>query len=125
MGRARPSRRANARVGVIAAEQQISLAGFAYSVGATLAGEHVEVVLSGGPVEILPGVLGRCVAAMRRPVRPARAACLPAAIAGPAASRDATTGLTVIRIADGDGVVSVGGAPSRASRAWAAAAEDP
>ena len=57
----RPSRRANARVGLIADEQQISLAGFAYSVGATLAGEHVEVVLSGGPVEIAHGgVLVRC-----------------------------------------------------------------
>jgi transposase InsO family protein len=98
---------------------QISLAGFIYSVGPVFAGEHVEVVVTGGLVEILhQGVLvATHVQRLRadqldRLQRPERPAVVRRA-------RDATAGLTVTRIADGDGVVSFAATPYRAGRAWA------
>jgi transposase InsO family protein len=98
---------------------QISLAGFTYSVGPVFAGEHVEVVVTGGLVEIVHhGVLvATHVQRLRadqldRLQRPERATPVRRA-------RDATAGLTVTRIADGDGVISFAATPYRAGRAWA------
>ena len=100
----------------------ISLAGFAYRVGATFSGEHVEVVVTGGLVEILhAGVLvathvQRLRADQRdrleQPTRRPRAQVQQRA-------REATTGLTVTRMADGDGTICFAGTPYRAGRAWA------
>jgi hypothetical protein len=97
---------------------QISLAGFAYPVGATFAGEHVEVVVTGGLVEILhAGVL---VASHTQRLRADQLDRLQQPRRQlQQRARDATTGLTVTRIADGDGVVSFAGSPYRAGRAWA------
>lgn len=104
----------------------ISLAGFAYPVGSTFAGEHVEVVVTGGLVEILhAGVL---VAThlqrlredqrdrLERPPRPR--------VQSQPRTREATAGLTVTRKADADGVVCFAGTPYRAGRAWARASID-
>jgi Integrase core domain len=98
---------------------QIRLAGFAYSVGPVFAGEHVEVVAGEGIVSILHhGVLVASHAQrlradqLDRLQRPERAPLVRRA-------RDATAGLTVTRIADGDGVISFAATPYRAGRAWA------
>jgi hypothetical protein len=98
---------------------QISLAGFSYPVGAVFAGEHVEVVVTDGLVEIMHnGVLvATHVQRLRadqldRLDRPARAQLVRRA-------REATSGVTVTRIADGDGVISFAGTPYRAGRTWA------
>ncbi|PZS28386.1 MAG: IS481 family transposase [Pseudonocardiales bacterium] len=98
---------------------QISLAGFSYRAGPTFAGEHVEVVVVAGVVEIWHhGVLVASHAQrlradqLDRLQRPERAPLTRRA-------RDATAGLTVTRIADGDGVVSFAATPYRAGRAWA------
>ncbi len=99
----------------------ISLAGFTYPVGATFAGEHVEVVATGGLVQILhAGVLVAThvqrlradqLDRLQRPPRPrAQVQQRP---------RDATAGLIVTRKADGEGVVCFAGTGYRAGRAWA------
>jgi transposase InsO family protein len=94
----------------------ISLAGFGYSVGATFAGEPVEVVVTNGLVEVLhAGVL---VATHAQRLKPDQADRAPRALVKQRA-RDATTGLTVTRLADSGGTVSFAGAPYRAGRAWA------
>jgi hypothetical protein len=91
----------------------IRLAGFRYRVGATFAGEQVEAVCADGLVQILHrGVLivshvqrhpaGKAVS-MRESSRRAR---------------EATSGPTVTRIADGNGSVSFAGTMYRAGRAW-------
>jgi len=94
----------------------ISLAGFSYAVGATFAGEPVEVVVTDGLVEVLhAGVL---VATHAQRLKPDQADRRPRAQVQQRA-RDATTGLTVTRLADGGGTISFAGAPYRAGRAWA------
>ena len=95
---------------------QISLAGFTYSVGATFAGEPVEVVVTGGLVEVLhAGVLVATHAQRFKPDQADRAPRAPVQ----RRARDATTGLTVTRLADGSGVVSFAGAAYGCGRAWA------
>jgi transposase InsO family protein len=95
---------------------QISLAGFGYAVGATFAGEPVEVVVTNGLVEVLhAGVL---VATHAQRLKPDQADRRPRATVQQRA-RDATTGLTVTRLADRGGTVSFAGEPYRCGRAWA------
>jgi hypothetical protein len=95
---------------------QISLAGFGYAVGSTFAGEPVEVVVTNGLVEVLhAGVL---VATHAQRLKPDQADRAPRALVKQRA-RDATTGLTVTRLADSGGTISFAGAPYRAGRAWA------
>lgn len=100
------------------ARGRISLAGFDYPVGATFAGEPVEVVVSGGLVEVFhAGVLiathvQRLKADQKdRAIRPR----LPVQ----RRARPATTGLTVTRIVDAGGSVSFAGAPYRCGMRWA------
>lgn len=94
----------------------ISLAGFRYRVGPTFAGEPVEVVVTDGLVEVLhAGVL---VATHAQRLKPDQADRAPRATVQQRA-RDATTGLTVTRLADGGGTISFAGAPYRCGRAWA------
>ena len=97
---------------------RISLAGFDYVVGATFAGEPVEVVVTNGLVEILhAGVLVATHAQrlkadqadrIRRPRLPVQRR-----------ARDATVGLMVTRLADNSGVVSFAGMPYAAGRRFA------
>jgi transposase InsO family protein len=97
----------------------ISLAGFSYRAGPSFAGEHVEVVVVDGVVEIWHrGVL---VASHAQRLRADQIDRLQRPQRAPVArrARDATAGLTVTRIADGDGVVSFAATPYRAGRAWA------
>ncbi len=95
---------------------QISLAGFGYRVGPTFAGEPVEVVVTNGLVEVLhAGVL---VATHAQRLKPDQADRRPRAPVQQRA-RDATTGLTVTRLADGSGTVSFAGAAYSCGRAWA------
>jgi transposase InsO family protein len=103
------------------AHGKISLAGFTYAVGATYAGEPVEVVVTGGLVEILhAGVL---VATHAQRLRADQAGRAPRARVARRA-RDATAGLTVTRLADGAGVVSFAGTPYACGRRWARTAID-
>jgi transposase InsO family protein len=103
------------------AHGKISLAGFSYNVGATYAGEPVEVVVAGGLVDIVhAGVL---VATHAQRMREDQADRLPRAPVARRA-RDATAGLTVTRLADGQGVVSFAGTPYAAGRRWARTAID-
>lgn len=99
--RGRGARRAPAVPRWMDQRGQISLAGFAYSVGPVFAGEHVEVVAAEGIVSILHnGVLVASHAQrlradqLDRLQRPKRAPVTRRA-------RDASAGLTVTRIADG------------------------
>ena len=100
---------------------KISLAGFSYHVGATYAGEPVEVVVAGGLVDILHA--GVVVATHAQRLREDQADRAPRVIAARRA-RDATTGLTVTRLADGTGVVSFAGTPYACGRMWARQAID-
>jgi hypothetical protein len=95
---------------------KISLAGFAYSVGASYAGEPVEAVVAGGLVDIVHA--GVVVATHAQRLRPDQADRAPRARVVRRA-RDATAGLTVTRLADGAGVVSFAGTPYAAGRMWA------
>jgi hypothetical protein len=95
---------------------KISVAGFAYRVGPTFAGEPVEVVCQHGLVEILhAGVLVATHAQRLRPRDPKPAGRAPKA----GRVRAATTGLAVTRIAGAHGAVSFAGASYRAGRSWA------
>jgi transposase InsO family protein len=97
----------------------ISLAGFGYAVGATFSGEPVEVVVTGGLVQILHrGVL---VATHAQRMRPDQADRGPRASRIPTQrrARDATVGLTVTRKADSKGVVSFAGSAYACGRQWA------
>jgi hypothetical protein len=96
---------------------KISLAGFRYAVGATYADEPVEVVVSGGLVDILPA--GVLVATHAQRMRDDQVDRLPRAAVGRRA-RDATAGLTVTRLADAAGVVSFAGTSYACGRRWAA-----
>ena len=94
----------------------ISLAGFSYRVGPTFAGEAVEVVCHGGLVEILhAGVLVATHAQRRRPDE-AKARSRPPQ---QPRARPATSGPTVLRLADGGGSISFAGAAYRVGRSWA------
>jgi Integrase core domain len=95
---------------------KISLAGFTYSVGATYAGEPVEVVVADGLVDILHA--GVVVATHAQRLRADQADRVPRMRISRRA-RDATAGLTVTRLADGAGVVSFAGTPYPAGRRWA------
>jgi transposase InsO family protein len=98
------------------AHGKISLGGFSYHVGATYAGEPVEAVAAGGLVDILhAGVVVATHAQRLREDQADRAPRAPAA----RRARDATAGLTVTRLADGQGVVSFAGTPYAAGRRWA------
>lgn len=103
------------------AQGKISLAGFSYHVGATYAGEPVEAVASGGLVEILHA--GVVVATHAQRLREDQADRAPRAPVQ-RRTRDATTGLTVTRLADGSGVISFAGTPYACGRRWARTAID-
>jgi hypothetical protein len=103
------------------ANGKISLAGFSYHVGATYAGEPVEVIVTGGLVDILHA--GVVVATHAQRIREDQADRLPRAQVARRA-RDATTGLTVTRLADRAGVVSFAGASYACGRRWARTAID-
>jgi transposase InsO family protein len=97
------------------ARGQISLAGFSYAVGATFAGEPVDAVVTNGLVEVLhAGVL---VATHAQRLKPDQGDRAPRAVVTQRA-RDATTGMTVTRLADSSGSVSFAAVMYRAGRAW-------
>jgi len=100
------------------ARGKISLAGFSYAVGATYAGEPVEVVVAGGLVDILHA--GVVVATHVQRLRDDQADRAPRARVARKA-RDATAGLTVTRLANHDGQVTFAGTTYRAGRMWARA----
>jgi Integrase core domain len=95
---------------------KISLAGFSYSVGATYAGEPVEVVVAGGLVDILHA--GVVVATHAQRLRQDQADRAPRARVTRRA-RDATAGLTVTRLANGIGTITFAGTSYTAGRRWA------
>ena len=99
----------------------ISLAGFSYAVGASYAGEPVEVVVAGGLVDILHA--GVVVATHAQRFRPDQAGRAPRSRVSRRA-RDATAGLTVTRLADAAGVVSFAGTSYACGRRWARTAID-
>jgi transposase InsO family protein len=103
------------------AHGKVSLAGFSCTVGATYAGEPVEVVAAAGLVDILHA--GVVVATHAQRVREDQADRLPRVPAARRA-RDATAGVTVTRLADGAGVVSFAGTPYACGRRWARTAID-
>jgi Integrase core domain len=103
------------------ARGKISLAGFSYHVGASYAGEPVEVIASGGLVEIVHA--GVVVATHAQRIREDQADRAPRAPVTRRA-RDATAGLTVTRLASRAGVVSFAGTDYQAGRAWARQAID-
>ena len=94
---------------------QVSVAGFRYRVGRVFAGEPVEVVVTGGLVEVLhAGVLVATHPQRRRPDD--------AVERQPVTQRRArrpSAGPMVVRVADANGAVSFAGAMYRAGRAWA------
>lgn len=93
---------------------RISLARVTYRVGATFAGECVEVVCHRGLVEIIhAGVVVATHAQRHKPSeKPPRAA-------GALRARQATAGIAVLRIVDATGNVSFAGTSYRAGRSWA------
>lgn len=99
------------------ARGRISLAGFDYPVGAAFAGEPVEVVVAAGLVEILhAGVL---VATHAQRLKDDQKDRSPRVAPVVARARDATTGMTVTRIADSSGNVSFAGMSYGAGRRFA------
>jgi transposase InsO family protein len=98
------------------AHGKISLAGFSYAVGASYAGEPVEVVVAGGLVDILHARV--VVATHAQRMREDQAGRLPRAPVARRA-RDATAGLTVTRLANRTGVISFAGTDYQAGRSWA------
>jgi hypothetical protein len=98
------------------AHGKISLGGFTYTVGASYAGEPVEVVVAGGLVDILHA--GVVVITHAQRFRDDQADRAPRARVARRA-RDATAGVTVTRLADAAGVVSFAGTPYAAGRRWA------
>jgi hypothetical protein len=95
---------------------KISLGGFAYAVGATYAGEPVEVVVAGSLVDILHA--GVVVATHAQRLREDQADRAPRARVT-RKRRDATAGLTVTRLANHDGTVTFAVTTYRAGRMWA------
>ena len=100
---------------------KISLAGFSYAVGATYAGEPVEVVVAGGLVDILHA--GVVVATHAQRFRADQADRAPRARVSRRA-RDATAGLTVTRLANNTGVITFADKTYAAGRRWAHASID-
>jgi transposase InsO family protein len=100
----------------VKADGKISLAGFSYAVGATFAGEPVEVVVTGGLVDILHA--GVVVATHAQRLREDQAGRAPRVVAQRRA-RDATKSLSVTRLADGAGVVCFAGSSYTCGRMWA------
>jgi len=97
---------------------RISLAGFDYVVGATFAGEPVEVVVTNGLVEIFhAGVLVATHAQRLKPDQVDRVTRPRLPVQRRA--REATVGLTVTRIVDGSGSISFAGAAYRCGMRWA------
>jgi transposase InsO family protein len=95
----------------------IGLGGLRYRVGATFAGEPVEVVVREGLVEILhAGVL---VATHAERGRPASKGARPQRAARAGRSRLPTAGMSVTRRVDGGGTVSFSGTGYRVGRSWA------
>jgi transposase InsO family protein len=93
----------------------ICLARHRYRVGPVFAGELVQVLATGGLVQITHrGVLVATHAQHDPQGPPVRARAQ-----NTARAREASTGLTVTRIADGNGAVSFAGTMYRAGRAWA------
>jgi len=92
---------------------KISLAGFTYSVGATYAGEPVEVAAAGGLADIPHA--GVVVATHAQRLRQDQADRAPRARVSRRA-RDATTGLTVTRLANNTGVITLAGQTYPAGR---------
>ena len=106
------------------AHGKISPAGFSYNADATYAtyaGEPVEVEAAGGLADIMHA--GMLVATHAQRMREDQADRLPRAPVARRA-RDATAGLTVTRLADGQGVVSFAGTPYAAGRRRARTAVD-
>lgn len=94
----------------------IGLGGLRYRVGATFAGEPVEVVVREGLVEILhAGVLVATHAERRRGTHGSRPQRAPRA----GRSRLPTAGMSVTRRVDGGGTVSFAGTGYRVGRSWA------
>jgi len=100
---------------------KISLAGFSYNVGATYAGEPVEVVVTGGLADILHA--GVVVATHAQRLRQDQADRTPRARVARRA-RDATAGLTVTRLANNTGVITFADKTYAAGRRWAHASID-
>ena len=100
------------------ARGDVSVGQVRYKAGRVFAGEPVEVVCQRGLVELVyKGTLIATHAERRRPdTRPSATTAQ-----GPRErrARQATTGPTVVRIADANGAVSFAGASYRAGRAWA------
>ena len=121
---ARPAAIAKRPAGVsrwVNAAGKISLAGFTYNVGATYAGEPVEVVVAGGLVDILHA--GVVVATHAQRLRQDQVDRAPRARISRRA-RDATTGLTVTRLANNTGVITFADKTYAAGRRWAHASID-
>jgi transposase InsO family protein len=94
----------------------IGLGGLRYRVGATFAGESVEVVVRSGLVEILhAGVLVATHAERSRPDKGSRPQQAPRS----GRSRAPTAGMSVTRRVDGGGTVSFAGTGYRVGRSWA------
>jgi len=94
----------------------IGLGSFRYRVGATFAGESVEVVVRAGLVEILhAGVLVATHAERGRPDKGSRPQRAPRS----GRSRPPTSGMTVTRRVDQGGSVSFAGTGYRVGRSWA------
>jgi len=94
----------------------IGLGGLRYRVGATFAGESVEVVVRSGLVEIFhAGVLVATHAERRRTDKGSRPQQAPRS----GRSRPPTTGMSVTRRVDGGGTVSFAGSGYRVGRSWA------
>jgi transposase InsO family protein len=100
---------------------KISLAGFTYAVGATYAGEPVEVVVSGGLVDIVHA--GVVVATHAQRLRTDQADRVPR-MRVTRRARDATAGLTVTRLANNTGVITFAGTTYSAGRRWSNASID-
>jgi transposase InsO family protein len=103
---------------------QVSLAGFRYRVGRVFAGEPVEVVVSGGLVEILhAGVLVATHVQRRRldqtGVEHGVAHGDERPLVTQRRARRPSIGPSVVRVADANGAVSFAGVMYRAGRAWA------
>jgi transposase InsO family protein len=98
------------------ANGKISLDRFSYHVGATYAGEPVEVVVAKGLIDIWHA--GVVVATHAQRFREDHADRKPRARVARQA-RDATKGLTVTRLANADGTITFAGTEYRAGRSWA------
>ena len=92
---------------------KISVATFDYHVGQVFAGQHVEVVVRGGLVEILHNGVLVAMHVQKRKARPST----PLRAGQPRKPRQATAGQAVKRIVDERGVVYFAGTPYRAGRA--------